>query len=132
MIWNAITGNLWRVGCAALLAVVAGLSIHIWGLPLIGGGLEARLKATDRTLEQTTRSLYTCRFDLDDMAAASARQSSAVHELARRRDESTRRAAEALRAAQAENVKADEAIGRIRARKVQGCETGPEIMGADL
>jgi hypothetical protein len=43
MIWASITGNLWRAGCAVLAGLVLALWVQLHGLPIIGGGLIARL-----------------------------------------------------------------------------------------
>ena len=38
-----LSGNLWRPGCILLAVIVSGLLIHINGLPILGGGLMARI-----------------------------------------------------------------------------------------
>lgn len=43
MIWAAITGNLWRAAAAGALAIAAALALWIFGLPVIGGGLLAKV-----------------------------------------------------------------------------------------
>lgn len=50
MIWAAITANLWRAACAALVGVCAVLWVQLHGLPLIGGGALAELRIAQTTI----------------------------------------------------------------------------------
>lgn len=40
---GAITGNIWRAVAAGALALVLGLALWVFGLPIIGGGLLAKV-----------------------------------------------------------------------------------------
>lgn len=136
---DLLAGNLWRAAALAAGAALLALSAYIWGVPIIGGGLKAEIADRDKTialrnaaLERAARDLRICAGNLDMAAGAIGRQNEAVRQLQREGEESARRATNALSEAQRANLRADEAVARIRGRKATGCETGREIMEAPL
>lgn len=124
-IFPFLTGNLWRTG---LLAVVAFAGVQTWRVHSLKGDVSDMRDA----LEQAALDLYTAERNLIVATSAIARQSAAVDALAARGASAARNAEAALREARRVNRALSEDIGRIKARKVTGCETGAEIMEAGL
>jgi hypothetical protein len=128
----ALTANLWRAAALALAAITLGLLVYIHGLPVIGGGLKATIAQKNLALEKAASDLRAASGELEGARVAIGRQNAAVARLEAERAASAQRAAKALSEAQRANSRADEALGRIKARKPVGCETGREIMEAPL
>lgn len=93
---------------------------------------DATIERKDVALGKAARDLRTAEMNLLACSGAIDRQNAAVRALGAAGVESTRRQVNALRDARRDNERATEAVGRIRARKISGCETGREIMGAGL
>lgn len=111
-----LLGNLWRAAFIAALGIIAALSAYIYGVPIIGGGLLAKL-------ESARVELKSARDDLDSLKAESDRRKA--------------NADKALQEAQERRPVVDSQIADIRAQRpsggpVEGCETSPAVLGADL
>ena len=126
---TSILGNPLRSG---LIAAVLGLSAYIWGLPVIGGGLLAKLEHKNTALLKASGDLRTAEGNLLVCVGDISRQNAAVEAMRAKGDARAAVAAKALREAQRANVKVDEAIGQIRGRTVEGCETGGAIITGGL
>lgn len=126
---TSILGNPIRSG---LIAAVLGLSAYIWGIPVIGGGLHAKLEHKNTALLKASSDLRTAEGNLLVCVGDISRQNAVIEAMKAKGDAASTRAAKALREAQRANVKVDEAIGQIRGRTVEGCETGGAIISSGL
>ena len=113
------------IGAALLLGALSVQTIRVERLRLT-------VEQKNRALDKAAFALNQCSASLESASSAIGRQNAAVEALRAEGVESAKRQAKALSEAQAANSRADEALGRIRARKVVGCETGREIMESPL
>lgn len=126
---TSLLGNPLRTG---LIAAVLGLSAYIWGVPVIGGGLLAKIEHKNAALLKASTDLRMAEGNLLTCVGDISRQNAVIDAMNAKGDAATARASKALREAQRANTKVDEAIGQIRGRKVEGCETGGAIISSGL
>lgn len=105
---------------AALLMVIAGLSATIWGLPIIGGGLLAKLES-ERAAHDKTKADYRL---AQAEAEAAARKAKADQE-ARYRAHAERTDANAEKAIADARAAAERYIARMRPQGTPGAPGGP-------
>lgn len=111
---SLVTANIWRAVFLASLAIIAALSAHIWGVPIIGGGLVEKLE-TARTERDGFKD------ERDRLIAEGDRR--------------TKAGKAALQEAQSKRPVVDSQIARIRAEAGSGgdsCATPEAVLSADL
>lgn len=108
-------------------------------LLLFSGVQTARLHFAHNTIERRDATIKGLNADIvlykaneAALNATISRQNAVVDAMKATGDAATARASKALREAQRANTKVDEAIGQIRGRKVEGCETGGAIISSGL